>query len=143
MSRAPSTLPSTPTSSTRALASKTNIRYWILVTLFVVTTINYVDRATLSMAAPMMGRQLKIDAVAMGYVFAAFGWSYAALQIPGGWLLDRFGSRLVYGVALLVWSLLNSPAGNGRFSRRLICVCRTSGASIPARHRGSACISGQ
>ncbi|RPJ55818.1 MAG: MFS transporter, partial [Acidobacteria bacterium] len=48
---------------TESTARKTNIRYWILLTLFVVTTINHVDRATLSMAAPMMRKDLGIDPV--------------------------------------------------------------------------------
>ncbi len=96
-------------------APKTNIRYWILLALFVTTTINYVDRATLSMAAPMIRKDLGIDPVAMGYVFSAFGWSYAALQIPGGWLLDRFGSRLVYGLALFLWSIMTFMQGTVGF----------------------------
>ncbi len=51
----------------------------------------------------------------MGYAFSAFGWSYAALQIPGGWLLDRFGSRLVYGMGLLFWSLFTFLQGTVGF----------------------------
>lgn len=90
---------------------KTNIRYFILAMLFIVTTMNYVDRATLSMAAPAMRKDLSLDAITMGYAFSAFGWSYTALQIPGGWLLDKFGSRLVYGVGLLLWSLFTFMQG--------------------------------
>ncbi|MDR3590369.1 MAG: MFS transporter [Negativicutes bacterium] len=84
---------------------KTNFRLVIAAILFIVTTLNYVDRATLSMAAPAMRKDLALDAVTMGYAFSAFGWSYTALQIPGGWLLDRFGARVVYGAGLLFWSL--------------------------------------
>lgn len=90
---------------------RSNIRYLMLAVLFVVTTVTFADRATLSMAAPAMGKDLGLDAVAMGYAFSAFGWSYAALQIPGGWLLDRFGSRLVYGVGLFVRSLFSALQG--------------------------------
>ena len=67
--------------------SKTRVRYFILAMLFVVTTMNYVDRATLSMAAPAMRKDLGLDAVSMGYAFSAFGWSYTALQIPGCWIV--------------------------------------------------------
>jgi ACS family glucarate transporter-like MFS transporter len=63
------------------------------------------------MAAPAMGKDLGLDPVAMGYAFSAFGWSYAALQIPGGWLLDRFGSRLVYTVGLFFRSLFSFLQG--------------------------------
>ena len=88
-----------------------HVRYSILAMLFVVTAINYADRATLSMAAPFMGRDLAIDEVGMGYAFSAFGWSYAALQIPGGWLLDRLGARRVYGAGLFFWSLFTFLQG--------------------------------
>src|ERR1017187_2478908 len=90
---------------------RSNIRYLMLTVLFVVTTVTFADRATLSMAAPAMGKDLGLDAMAMGYAFSAFGWSYAALQIPGGWLLDRFGSRLVYGVGLFVRSFFSALQG--------------------------------
>ncbi len=91
--------------------TKTNVRYFILLMLFIVTTMNYVDRATLSMAAPAMRKDLGLDAVAMGVAFSAFGWSYTALQIPGGWMLDRYGSRIVYGIGLLLWSLFTFLQG--------------------------------
>lgn len=97
------------------ITSMSNTRYSILAMLFIVTTINYADRATLSMAAPSMGKDLAIDAVTMGYAFSAFGWSYTALQIPGGWLLDRFGSRLVYGLGLFFWSLFTFFQGTVGF----------------------------
>jgi ACS family glucarate transporter-like MFS transporter len=99
-----------PTDSRRS-----HVRYSILAMLFIVTTLNHADRATLSMAAPSIGKDLGIDAVRMGYAFSAFGWSYAALQIPGGWLLDRFGSRLVYGIGLLFWSLFTFLQGTVGF----------------------------
>jgi ACS family glucarate transporter-like MFS transporter len=67
------------------------------------------------MAAPAMKTDLGLDSVTMGYAFSAFGWSYAALQIPGGWLLDKFGSRLVYGVGLFLWSLFTFLQGTVGF----------------------------
>jgi ACS family glucarate transporter-like MFS transporter len=65
-------------------AKKTNIRYFTLAMLFIVTAIDYADRATLAMAAPAMTKDLALSAVAMRYAFSAFGWSYAAVRIPGG-----------------------------------------------------------
>lgn len=94
---------------------RTNVRYLILAMLFIVTTMNYVDRATLSMAAPAMRKELGINPVSMGYIFAAFGWSYTALQIPGGWLLDKFGSRLVYFFGLFMWSIFTFMQGTVGF----------------------------
>ncbi|MDR3588744.1 MAG: MFS transporter [Negativicutes bacterium] len=89
---------------TAQAAKRTHVRYFILAMLFIVTTFNYVDRATLSMAAPAMQKDLGFDAVTMGWALSAFGWAYTALQIPGGWILDKYGSRLVYGLGLFCWS---------------------------------------
>jgi ACS family D-galactonate transporter-like MFS transporter len=66
--------------------------------------INYLDRTILGIAAPALTQELGISAVVMGFIFSAFSWSYTAMQIPGGILLDRFGSRLVYFWSLTLWS---------------------------------------
>jgi ACS family glucarate transporter-like MFS transporter len=79
-------------------------RYMVVWLLFVATTVNYADRATLSIAGPALAKDLELDPVAMGYVFSAFGWAYVLGQIPGGWLLDRFGSKRVYVLSVLIWS---------------------------------------
>jgi ACS family glucarate transporter-like MFS transporter len=47
----------------------------------------------------------------MGFIFSAFGWSYVIGQLPGGWLLDRFGSKIVYATSLLFWSLFTIAQG--------------------------------
>ncbi len=107
----------------------THARYGILAMLFVVTTMNYVDRATLSMAAPAIGKDLGIEAVRMGFAFSAFGWAYTIFQIPGGWVLDRFGSKRVYGIGLLLWSVFTFLQGSaallhGTAAFLLICAMR-------------------
>jgi ACS family glucarate transporter-like MFS transporter len=79
--------------------------------LFVATTVNYADRASLSIAGPALSKDLHLDPVAMGYVFSAFGWAYVLGQIPGGWLLDRFGSKRVYVASVLTWSLFTLLQG--------------------------------
>jgi ACS family glucarate transporter-like MFS transporter len=90
---------------------KTNVRYFILMMLFIVTTFNYVDRATLSIAAPAISKDLGVNAVSMGFAFSAFGWAYTGFQIPGGWILDKWGTRAVYGVGLLLWSVCTGLQG--------------------------------
>jgi ACS family D-galactonate transporter-like MFS transporter len=77
----------------------------ILAMVAVGTMINYLDRTVLGIAAPFMVRDLGLTAAQMGLVFSAFSWSYAALQIPGGIFLDRFGTRLTYSIAVVFWSL--------------------------------------
>jgi ACS family glucarate transporter-like MFS transporter len=88
-----------------SLDKPTKVRYQILLMLFLVTTINYADRATLSIAGSSIQSDLGIDAVSLGYIFSAFGWAYVIGQIPGGWLLDKFGSKRVYAVSIFTWSL--------------------------------------
>ncbi len=90
---------------------RTKVRWLTLAMIFIVTTFNYVDRATLSIAAPSMRHDLGFDALTMGVAFSAFGWAYTGMQIPGGLLLDRFGARLVLGVSLIAWSVLTFMQG--------------------------------
>jgi len=92
-------------------AAKTHARFLIVFILFLATNVNYADRATLSIAGSAMSKELHIDPIAMGYIFSAFGWSYVVAQIPGGWLLDRFGSKWVYAVCILIWSLFTVMQG--------------------------------
>lgn len=84
---------------------KTNVRWIIVAVLFFITVINYADRATISLAGPAIAKELKMNSVAMGYIFSAFGWAYVACQLPGGWLLDKFGSKKVYALSIFFWSL--------------------------------------
>src|SRR3981081_4207259 len=75
----------------------------ILAMVAVGTMINYLDRTVLGIAAPFLTRDLGLTAAQMGLVFAAFSWSYALLQTPGGIFLDRFGTRLTYFIAVVCW----------------------------------------
>ncbi|MCC2958588.1 MFS transporter [Massilia sp. IC2-477] len=79
--------------------------------LFAVTTINYADRATISIAGPDIKKELGLSAVQMGFVFSAFAWSYVLAQLPGGWLLDRFGSKITYFFSIFLWSLFTFFTG--------------------------------
>ncbi|XBC27904.1 MFS transporter [Leminorella grimontii] len=92
------------TSASVSGVKPTRVRFWIVVMLFAVTAINYGDRATLSIAGAPMSSSLGLDAVGMGYVFSAFSWAYVLGQLPGGWLLDRFGSKRVYFWSIFTWS---------------------------------------
>ncbi len=79
-------------------------RLIILALLFVTVVINYLDRSNLSIAAPELFKELHIDPVRAGLVFSAFGWTYALMQIPGGWLVDKVSPRVLYAGALALWS---------------------------------------
>lgn len=93
-------------------------RYLILLIIFIVTAVNYADRATLSIAGTEVAKELQLSAVSMGYIFSAFGWAYLLMQIPGGWLLDKFGSKKVYSYSLSQRGLIKR--GQRRNFRRMV-----------------------
>ncbi|MCX7414349.1 MAG: MFS transporter [Planctomycetia bacterium] len=97
--------------SDRNTAQPTRARYLIAGMLFVSVVINYLDRANLSVAAPQLARDLGFDDAQKGYILAAFGWTYAALQVPGGWLVDKIPPRILYPVAIALWSLATIGLG--------------------------------
>ncbi|PLR41773.1 MFS transporter [Chimaeribacter californicus] len=88
-----------------------HFRYVVLAMIFLITVINYADRATMSIAGTEVSRVLGLDPMMLGLVFSAFAWAYALGQIPGGWLLDRYGARRVYGCSLLLWSVFTMMQG--------------------------------
>ncbi|NGZ84552.1 MFS transporter [Duganella aceris] len=96
-------------------ASPTKVRWTILAILFAVTTINYADRATIAIAGPELKKLLGLSPVEMGFVFSAFAWSYVLAQLPGGWLLDRFGSKITYFFSIFLWSLFTMLMGTVGF----------------------------
>jgi ACS family glucarate transporter-like MFS transporter len=101
--------------SAAAAKVQTRTRWAILAMLFLITTINYADRATISIAAPGIKKDLGLDAVQMGFVFSAFAWSYVLAQLPGGWLLDRFGSKITYFFSIFLWSIFTMLTGAAGF----------------------------
>ena len=52
-----------------------------------------------------MQKALALSPVKMGLLLSGFGWAYVAGQLPSGGLLDRFGSKRVYGISIVVWSI--------------------------------------
>ena len=82
----------------------TKVRYIVILMLFIASTFSYGDRVVLSIAAVDLSRDLHLDALRLGYLFSGFGWTYAAAQLPSGALLDRFGSKRVYGISIICWS---------------------------------------
>ncbi len=96
-------------------ASSGRLRYQIVLMIFAVTVVNYADRAIVSIVGAPLSKELAISPVALGYIFSAFGWSYVAAQIPGGWLLDRYGSKRVYGLSILLWSIFTFAQGSVGF----------------------------
>src|ERR1700712_4193897 len=86
-------------------------RFLVMGMIFVTLVINYLDRSNLSIAAPSFSKELHIDPVHLGIAFSAFGWTYAALQVPMGWLVDRIHPRVLYAAALAIWSAVTFCMG--------------------------------
>jgi ACS family D-galactonate transporter-like MFS transporter len=83
----------------------TKKRFIVGFLLFLGVIINYMDRSNISLAAPLLAKDLNLDSVQMGLIFSAFGWSYAILQIPGGLIVDRIKPRILYTILLGGWSI--------------------------------------
>jgi ACS family glucarate transporter-like MFS transporter len=79
-------------------------RWLILGLLFSISVVTYIDRINISVTARQMMPALGLTEQEMGLVFSAFVVGYALFQIPGGWLSDRWGIRIVLMIALIWWS---------------------------------------
>jgi len=83
-----------------------NRRRWTIVGLLTAASfINYLDRASLSVALPLISTVLGLGPATTGGVLAPFFWSYALMQVPLGWCVDRFNLRWLYTAAFAFWSL--------------------------------------
>lgn len=83
---------------------KKNWRWTVVIWLIIGGFINYLDRANLSIAAPQMMKELHLTKTDIGLLGTFFSWSYALMQLPAGWLIDRFGTKKIYSIAVLWWS---------------------------------------
>ncbi|MEP6917761.1 MAG: MFS transporter [Acidobacteriota bacterium] len=83
----------------------THVRWVILGLVFLGTTLNYLDRLVMGILAPDLQARYSISNVEYGYIQSAFALSYAFGQLAAGGLLDRFGTRVGYAVALAAWSV--------------------------------------
>jgi ACS family D-galactonate transporter-like MFS transporter len=88
------------------MSKSTYIRYQVLSLLFINVVINYMDRTNIAIAATSISTAFHLSSVRLGLIFSAFGWTYVALQIPGGLLTDRIGPRILYALSLISWSFV-------------------------------------
>ena len=95
---------------------ETHIRYLIITMLFIASCFSYGDRIALSVGGVLMQKAMALSPAKMGLLFSGFGWAYVAGQLPSGGLLDRFGSKRVYGVSIVIWSLCALAIGFAGFA---------------------------
>jgi MFS family permease len=127
---------------------------WLIVALLAAALfLNYVDRGTVPTAAPLIQDELKLSSWQLGVLLSAFFWSYALLQIPVGWIAERYGAQRVLGAGLTLWALATMLVGVADTFSTLIllrvllgvgesagfpCVSKLLATSVPVHRLGVA-----
>lgn len=83
----------------------------LLFLLALVLALNYIDRSSLSTAAPLIQQEFQLSSTDLGFLLSAFFWVYTPAQILGGWLVHRFDVRLMLGLGVLVWGAATALTG--------------------------------
>jgi len=104
--------------------------------------ISYVHRSALSVAAPFISADLNLSKTEMGILLSSFFWVYAFMQMPAGWIVDRFGVRRAYSLGFIFWSLASAFTGFGVGMASLLGLRIATGAgqaiTFPASSRACA-----
>lgn len=86
-------------------------RHIILAVMCLMYFISYIDRVNIAVAGPLIRHEMGLSTVQLGLVFSAFAYPYAAMQIIGGWLSDKFGPKLVLTLLSLIWGAATLATG--------------------------------
>ncbi|HEY3910051.1 MAG TPA: MFS transporter [Stellaceae bacterium] len=89
----------------------TRRRYWVFFLLFLFNVIAYVDRVNMSVAGKPIAHEFGLSPIALGYLFSSFLWAYVLMMLPGGRLIDRWGTHVLASVATAVWSAAQMATG--------------------------------
>ena len=81
------------------------MRYLLVILLFLLSSVAYLDRTNISIAGIQIGQEYGIDNTHLGWIFSAFLIGYAVFQIPAGLLAHRFGSRRLLTFAVVWWGI--------------------------------------
>ncbi|MGF6934733.1 ACS family D-galactonate transporter-like MFS transporter [Paraburkholderia sp. UCT70] len=107
---------------------------WVVIFLcFLAIAVNYIDRANLAVAAPQIEKALGIGPAEMGFILSGFFWTYALMQMPFGWFVDRVGARIALPLAVGWWSVFTAATAvttsvAGMFGCRLLLGVGEAGA---------------
>src|SRR3569832_1416701 len=94
------------------LPNDPNQRRWSIVgLLFTASQNNYLDRAAISFALPLISSEFQLTSESKGLLLSSFFWSYALMHIPIGWAADRFNLRWLYAGAFALWSFAQGLTG--------------------------------
>ncbi|HWE88534.1 MAG TPA: MFS transporter [Pseudonocardiaceae bacterium] len=89
----------------------TRVRWKIFGLVWVLVLINFIDRSSVSVALPLIGKDLRLSASVEGWILSAFFWTYLLFQIPAGSLLDRLGPRRIVALSAAVWGVFQALGG--------------------------------
>lgn len=90
---------------------QSRFRWFVIALLFTISIVNYIDRAAISYSIPQIERDLGLSPASAGSILGAFGLGYAVTTLVGGFVVDRFGSRVVLAIAAVLWSLSIGATG--------------------------------
>jgi MFS transporter, ACS family, D-galactonate transporter len=110
-------------------ATPTNVRWRIFLLMLMLIAINYVDRASISVAMPVIAKEFNIDPAAQGFILSSFFITYTLMQVPGGMLADRFKPRAVIVAATLGWGFFQAIAAGASSASVLVLTRLGLGAS--------------
>lgn len=114
----------------------TRFRFVVVLLLFTITVVNYVDRAAIAYAIPLMEQSLGLSKLDAGTILGAFGLGYALTTLLGGLAVDRWGARVVLGLAAVLWSfsigLTGMATGFGALYAARVLLGVAEGPNFPA-----------
>lgn len=101
-----------PTTSQAATmtATRSSVRWKIFLMMLCLIAINYIDRASLSVAMPLIAREFDLSPAMQGLILSSFFWTYALMQVPGGMLADKYKPRIVIACATVFWGAFQALA---------------------------------
>ncbi|MBG7619660.1 MFS transporter [Herbaspirillum sp. AP02] len=94
-----------------AAVTKGKYKYLVLVLLYLGWCVSYIDRAAITFAATQIASEFQLKPSELGILLSSFFLGYSLLQLPGGWLADRYGSRPVIVISILLWSVFTGVTG--------------------------------
>lgn len=102
-------MPSTSQAATMP-ATRSTVRWKIFLMMLFLIAINYIDRASLSVAMPLIAKEFDLSPTMQGLILSSFFWTYALMQVPGGMLADKYKPRIVIACATVFWGAFQALA---------------------------------
>lgn len=136
---------STSTNDTVALEmeqtqKKTRVRWMVAAMMWAAIAINFIDRTTLAIATPHIMKDLSITTEQMGMLMSAFFLCYALLQIPAGFVSEKFGQRKALGLSVLWWSIATGLTGIATGFKSLLALRMILGVGEAGAYPSNAAI---